>query len=88
LGKQMWMTCHKHRDSYQEVNSVPGVQNEVFATASPDYSKVFAFTGAEQQRQQRQTALPGYRATLFVRFEACQTHHPLRLNDFTEASWI
>src|SRR6266480_2264887 len=30
--------------------------------------------------------LPGYCATQFVRLEACQTHHPLRLNDFTEAS--
>jgi uncharacterized RDD family membrane protein YckC len=30
--------------------------------------------------------LPGYWATRFVRLEACQTHHPLRLNDFTEAS--
>ena len=30
--------------------------------------------------------LPGYCATRFVRLEACQTHHPLRLNDFTEAS--
>jgi uncharacterized RDD family membrane protein YckC len=30
--------------------------------------------------------LPGNRATQFVRLEACQTHHTLRLNDFTEAS--
>ena len=30
--------------------------------------------------------LPGECATRFVRLEACQTHHPLRLNDFTEAS--
>jgi uncharacterized RDD family membrane protein YckC len=30
--------------------------------------------------------LPGNCATQFVRLEACQTHHTLRLNDFTEAS--
>jgi uncharacterized RDD family membrane protein YckC len=30
--------------------------------------------------------LPRYCATRFVRLEACQTYHPLRLNDFTEAS--
>ena len=30
--------------------------------------------------------LPGYCATQFVRLETCQTHHTLRLNDFTEAS--
>src|ERR1700730_18188247 len=30
--------------------------------------------------------LPRYCATQIVRLEACQTHHSLRLNDFTEAS--
>src|SRR5215813_9112852 len=30
--------------------------------------------------------LPGSYLIQFVRLEACQTHHPLRLNDFTEAS--
>jgi uncharacterized RDD family membrane protein YckC len=40
----------------------------------------------EQQHRQWQTALPEFPAIKFVRFEACQTHHTLRLNDFTEAS--
>jgi uncharacterized RDD family membrane protein YckC len=37
-------------------------------------------------RQHRQTALQMDRSTLFIRYESCQTHHSLRLNDFTEAS--
>jgi uncharacterized RDD family membrane protein YckC len=38
--------------------------------------------------QQRQTALPTGLPSRLVRFEARQTYHPLRLNDFTEASLI
>src|ERR1700710_1493101 len=86
----MWMTCRKHHDSYQEVNNLQGAADE----ASPEFTaeftlnclQFFVSAGAERWRRQGQTMLPGYCATQFVRLEACQTHHPLRLNDFTEAS--
>ena len=80
------MTCRNRRDSYQEGNSRQGAPDEAFHWASPNCLQLVASAGPERQDRQTQTALPTFRATLFVRFEACQTHHPLRLNDFTEAS--
>src|SRR5882757_4944381 len=86
LGQQMWMTCRGHHDSYQESNSLQGTANQASPKYPLNYLQLFVSAGAQRQPRQRQTMLPGYCATRFVRLEACQTHHPLRLNDFTEAS--
>src|ERR1700722_3465878 len=82
----MWMTCRKHHDSYQEVNSLEGALEGVSAESTLICLQWFVLVGAARKHQQEQTMLSGYWATQFVRLEACQTHHPLRLNDFTEAS--
>jgi len=82
----MWMTCRNYRDSYQEVNSLQGTLDEASPESTPNRLQLSVSAGAEREHQQGQTMLPGYCATQFVRLEACQTHHPLRLNDFTEAS--
>ena len=88
LRQQMWMTCCKHRDSYQEVNSLQGASGE----SSSEAARIGPSASTRCICCDR-TAAPATadgaakdRATQFVRFEACQTHHPLRLNDFTEAS--
>src|ERR1700722_3013855 len=101
LRRQMWMTCRNHRDSYQEVNSLQGASGNARAsslhrslprlrrTTLPD--SLQRSVSAAKDSQQGHAAQPKGSYPLFVRFEACQTYHPLkyhalRLNDFTEAS--
>ena len=80
------MTCRKPRDSYQEVNSPSGAADEASPECIPNRLQLVVFAAAEPNQPQDQTMLPVYCTTQFVRLEASQTHHPLRLNDFTEAS--
>jgi uncharacterized RDD family membrane protein YckC len=87
------MTCRNRRDSYQEVNGPQGSDGSVPAANlhlsqrrfQPPNSLLIAVSLERQTMRDRPVLLLGPHI-LFIRLEACQKYHPLRLNDFTEAS--